>query len=90
MPNIQFQMILMLVMAALFFMVLRIPEMVLFEITYYNDINGIVDSLSEKMLFLHQALLVCVAFNHSVNFLIYVKFLRSFRHTFLSMVTCYK
>ena len=90
MPNIQFQMILMLVMVALFFMVLRIPEMVLFEITYYNDINGIIDTLSEKMLFLHQALLVCVALNHSVNFLIYVKFLRSFRHIFLSMVTCYK
>ena len=86
----EFQITLMLVMVALFFMVLRIPEMVLFEITYYNDINGIINSLSEKMLFVHQVLLVCVALNHSVNFLIYVKFLRSFRHTFVSMVTCYK
>ena len=86
--NMEFQVTLMLVTVAFAFLVFRIPEMVLYQMRRNFKAENTTNSASENAESLHPVFLVLVLFNHSVNFLIYVTFLETFRKTFPRLFKC--
>ena len=86
--NLESQITLMLVIVAVAFLVFRIPEMVLYQMRRYFKAENTTNSTSENVDSLYPIFLVLVLMNHSVNFVIYVTFLRTFRKAFFSLFKC--
>ena len=84
----EFQITLMLVIVAVAFLAFRIPEMVLYQMRRYFKAENITNSTSENVESLYPIFLVLVLCNHSVNFFIYVTFLKTFRQAFLRLFKC--
>ena len=80
----EFQIAAMLLIVALFFIILRIPEMILFQVIYYFNTEEISNSLSRNIKAIYPIFIVCVTINHSINF-IYCTFFKGFKQTFVEI-----
>ena len=74
----------MLVTVATLFLIFRIPEMILFQIVNHFLANNLTGSVLDNVLTLYALFYPLVTLNHSINFIIYMTFLKKFRDTFFS------
>ena len=73
----------MLVNIASLFILLRFPKVIIMKLILANSGNPLlIQSVSKLVTFL-------IAVNHSVNFVIYMIFMESFRKTFCDMFSCF-
>ena len=76
----ELQVTLMLVIVATLFLILRVPEMIVYQLMIYYSGNNIQSSVSQKTFAIYPLFAILVLINHSVNFFIHMKFLNSFRN----------
>ena len=81
----EFQISLMLVTVATLFLVLRLPEIITFQLVSFFAGNNFQSSVSKSLVHIYPLLTVLVAFNHAINFFVYIIFLRNFRKTFIQL-----
>ena len=75
----EFQISLMLITVATLFLVLRLPEIVMFQVVSFFAGNSFQKSVPQILVDIYPFLWVPVELNHSINFFIYLIFLKSFR-----------
>ena len=80
----EFGITVMLVTVATLFLILRIPEMILFQMMNYIERNYLTGSVADNVFAVYPLFLPLVTINHSINFIIYLIFLKKFRDTFFS------
>ena len=80
----------MLVTVATLFLILRLPEMILYQLMAYFAGHTTQSSLSQKVFSIYPLFVIPVSINHSVNLFIYMKFMQNFRTTFLRCIFCTK
>ena len=81
----EFQISLMLVTVATLFLVLRLPEIIAFQLVSFFAGNNFQSSVSETLIYIYPLLAVLVALNHAINFFVYVIYLKNFRKTFIQL-----
>ena len=81
----EFQISLMLITVATLFLILRLPEIIAFQLVSFFAGNNFQNSDSETLIYIYPLLTVLVAFNHAINFFVYVIFLKTFRTTFIKL-----
>ena len=74
----------MLVIVATLFLILRIPEAILFQMMNYFMTNNMAGPVVDNVLAVWILSVTFLALNHSINFIIYIIFLKKFRDTFFS------
>ena len=79
----------MVFIVAALYILLRFPMVIIVNwITYYPTSIKKNDQIYMKLLLASSICSILMAFNHSVNFVIYIIFLRSFRETSCKMILC--
>ena len=78
----EFQITLMLVIVATLFLILRIPEMIVFQIVYFFSTLNMMNPTLNNLYAVYPIFVILLVLNHSINFFIYMAFLKNFRHTF--------
>ena len=87
----EFQVSLMLVTVATLFLVLRLPEIITFQLVSFFAGKSFQSSVSKTLVQVYPILFIPVTLNHTVNFFIYVIFLQRFRETFMELLlSCLK
>ena len=86
----EFSITVMLVTVATLFLILRIPEMILFQMMSYFISNNMAGPVVGNVFVAWPLSVTFVIVNHSINFIIYIIFLRKFRDTFFSFFTFIK
>ena len=85
----EFQVSLMLVTVATLFLVLRLPEIISFQMVSFFAGKTFVNSKSLALVY--PVLFIHVTVNHSINFFIYIIFLQRFRETFIQLLpSCFR
>ena len=82
----EFQISLMLVTVATLFLVLRLPEIITFQLVSFFAGNNFQTSVSKTLVQVYPILFIPVTLNHTVNFFIYLVFLQRFRQTFMDLL----
>ena len=80
----EYQVSLMLVTVATLFLVLRLPEILAFQLVSF--FAGKTFVTSKSLALVYPMLFVCVTLNHSINFFIYMIFLKRYRQTFIQLL----
>ena len=80
----EFGITVMLVTVATLFMILRAPEMISFHTINYFITYNISGPVLDNAVTVYQLFVILVTVNHSINFIVYMIFLKQFRNTFLS------
>ena len=80
----EFAITVMLVTVATLFLILRIPEMILFQIWNYFMTNNMAGPVADNVFVAWPLSSIFITVNHSINFIIYMIFLKEFRNTFFS------
>ena len=86
----EFQSSVMLVVVATLFLILRIPEMIAYQIIYFFLAKDALNPTLNNILTAYPIFVTFLALNHSINFLIYITFLNNFRQTFKGLHKCMK
>ena len=86
--NKEFQITLMLVTVATLFLILRLPEMILYQVMAYYRRANIYNSVYDTIIYIYPIFSLLIVLNHTINFVIYFVFLGSFRRTFVSLFPC--
>ena len=79
----EFGITVMLVSAATLFLMLRIPEMILFQMMKYFTSNNMARHVIGNVMIVYPLFLILVTINHALNFIVYIIFFRQFRNTFI-------
>ena len=82
----EFQVSLMLVTVATLFLVLRLPEIITFQLVSFFAGKSFQTSVSKTLVQVYPILFIPVTLNHTVNFFIYIIFLQRFRETFMELL----
>ena len=82
----EFQVSLMLVTVATLFLVLRLPEIITFQLVSFFAGKSFQTSVSKTLVQVYPILFIPVTLNHTVNFFLYVIFLQRFRETFMELL----
>ena len=86
----EFGITVMLVMVAILFLILRTPEMIIFQMMSHFMSNNMAGPVVENAFAVWPLSIILVTLNHSINFIIYSIFLKKFRDTFFSFFICIK
>ena len=73
-----------LVTVATLFLILRTPEMILFEMMNYFMSNNLTGPVQDNVMIVYPLFVILVTINRSINFVIYMMSLNQFRNTFFS------
>ena len=86
----EFQISLMLVIVATLFLILRIPEMITYEMFHFFLAQDASNPMLNDVFTVYPIFMTLLALNHSTNFFIYMAFLKNFRDTFKGLFKCIK
>ena len=84
----EYQITVMLVIVAVMFLFLRIPEMIIFQLIGFFEGKHITSHFSWLYYYMHPLFAVMMVLNHCVNFFIYIKFLKTFKTVFNGLLPC--
>ena len=86
----EFQITLMLVIVATLFLILRIPEVILYQMVYFFLAEDALNPMLNDVFTIYPIFVSFLLLNHSVNFFIYMTFFENFRQTFKRLFICRK
>ena len=86
----EFQITLMLVIVATLFLILRIPEMIAYQMINFFLAEDVKNPMLKDVIIVYPILVTFLLLNHSINFFIYMTFFGNFRKTFKGLFKCVK